>query len=185
MVQQGKPLAKPYNDAVLAMLPQTPYKPGASDPPPHESINDLPVHRYTKQQIFVPTSESRAFTRVDAAKTFHPSLLPADKRIAHPELIQQEKWNLEGHSMETRVRLRREQDAEVAQEREERERKQREYEARTQVVVKGRRWDFKFEDVSAERVNKGGRGRHAIGLRYGFPLEDRKRGQIKIPTSVE
>ena len=165
------------------MLPQTPYKPGS--PLPHESINDLPVHAYTKRQIFVPTSESRAFTREDAAKTFHPTLLPADKRIPHPELIQLAKWEAEGHDRATRVRLRREADAQAAHEREEKDRKQREYEERTQVVVKGRRWDFKFEDVSAEKVGKDGRGRHAVGLRYGFPLEDRKRGQIKIPTSVE
>ena len=181
--QQSKPLAKPYNDAVLAMLPQTPYNPGL--PPPHESINDLPVHAYTKQQIFIPTSESRAFTREDAAKTFHPTLLPADKRIPHPELIQLANWEAKGYDRETRTRLRGEADAEVARKREEKERKQREYEERTQVVVKGRRWDFKFEDVSAEKVGKDGRGRHAVGLRYGFPLEDRKRGQVKIPTSVE
>lgn len=92
---------------------------------------------------------------------------------------------MEGHNAETRQRLMRERDAKVAWEREERERKQKEHVARTQVVVKSRRWDFKFEDVSAERVTKDGRSKNAIGLRYGFPLEDRKRGQVKIPMSVE
>ena len=83
--------------------------------------------------------------------------------------------------------MMREKDAEAAAAREEKERRLREHEARTQVVVKGRRWDFKFEDVSvsAEKVGKDGRGRHAVGLRYGMPLQDRKRGQVKIPTSVE
>jgi hypothetical protein len=167
------------------MLPQTPYRPGASNPPAHESINDLPVHAWTKQQIFVPTSESRAFTREDAARTFHPLLMPADKRIAHPELIQIEKWINAGYSKETRQQLMQQRDAKAAEQKAERERREREERQRTQVVVKGRRWDFKFEDVSAEKVGKDGRSKGAVGLRYGFPLEDRKRGQIKIPTSVE
>ena len=97
---QGKQLAKPYNDAVLAMLPQTPYRPNR--PQVHESINDLPVHSYTRQQMFVSASESRAFTREDAAKAFHDNLLPADERIAHPELIQITRWEIEGHDQETR-----------------------------------------------------------------------------------
>ena len=183
--KQGKKLAKRYNDAVLAMLPQTPYRPNLANPPPHESINDLPVHPWTKNQIFVPTSESRAFTREDAAKTFHPTLLPADQRIPHPEMVQITKWEMEGHDREKRRRLIQEKDAEAAAERELKERRQREHEERTQRVVKGRRWDFKFEDVSAEKVGKDGRGRHAVGLRYGMPHEYRKGGQVKIPTSVE
>ncbi|KAK3712286.1 hypothetical protein LTR37_009148 [Vermiconidia calcicola] len=182
---EGKQLAKPYNKAVMGMLPQTPYDPEQRNPPSHEPINDLPVHPYTRQQIFVPTSESRAFTREDAAKVFHPTLLPADQRIPHPELVQITKWEMEGHDRETRQRMMREKDAEVAAAREEKERKQREYEARTQVVVKGRRWDFKFQDISAEKTGKDGRGQSAVGHRYGMPLEDRKRGQVKIPTSVE
>lgn len=168
----------------MAMLPQTPYLEGRA-PQVHESINDLPVHPYTRQQMFVPTSESRVFTREDAAKTFHPTLLPADKRIPHPELIQIAKWELEGHPRETRQRMMREKDAEAASARAQKEQRQRDHEARTQVIVKGRRWDFKFQDVSAEKVGKDGRGRHAIGHRYGFALQDRKRGQVKIPTSVE
>lgn len=182
---QGKRLAKPYNDAVLAMLPQTQFRPDLHNPPAHESINDLPVHPYTRQQIFVSTSESRAFTREDAAKTFHDTLLPADQRIAHPELIQITKWEMEGHDRETRQRMMRGKDAEAAAERERKERKQREWEQRTQVVVPGRRWDFKFQDISAEKVGKDGRGRDAVGLRYGMAHEDRKKGQVKIPTKVE
>ena len=79
----------------------------------------------------------------------------------------------------------REKDSAAAAEREGKERRKREWEARTQVVVKGRRWDFKFQDVSADNVGKDGRGRQAVGLRYGMPLEDRKKGAVKIPTRVE
>jgi hypothetical protein len=90
-------LAKPYNDAVLAMLPTTPLRSGAAGAAsaPHESINDLPVHPATRQQLFYPTSESRQFTREDAAKAFSSKLLPAEKRIPHPQLVQLERWNVE------------------------------------------------------------------------------------------
>jgi hypothetical protein len=167
------------------MLPQTTYDPSGGKLPTHESINDLPVHSWTRRQLFVPAAESRAFTREDAAKAFHPNLLPADQRIAHPELVQITKWEMEGHDRDTRQRMMREKDAEAAAARAEKERRQADWEARTQVVVKGRRWDFKFQDISAEKTGKDGRGRHAVGHRYGMPLEDRKKGQIKIPTSVE
>lgn len=183
---QGKKLAKPYSTAIMSMLPQTKYIPNRA-PRLHESINDLPIHSATRHQLFVPVSESRSFTREDAAKAFHPNLLPADQRIAHPELIQLTKWEMQGHDRETRQRMMRERDAEIQAQRTEKERKRKEWEARTQVVVPGRRWDFKFEDVSvtAEKTGKDGRGRNAIGHRYGMPLEDRKKGQVKIPTSVE
>ena len=50
------------------MLPQTPHRPGSKKPVMHESINDLPVHPWTRRQVFHPTSESRAFAREDAAR---------------------------------------------------------------------------------------------------------------------
>lgn len=185
VIAQGKQLAKPYNKAVLAMLPQTPYQPHISEPRPHEPINDLPVHPWTRQQIFVPTSESRAFTRADAAKIFNDNLLPADERIAHPELVQVEKWRNEGYDQQTRLKMIREREEEKAREKQEAERKKMELERRTQVVVPGRRWNFTFQDVSVELVGKNGRGRKGVGIRYGMPHEDRKKGQIKIPTKVE
>lgn len=53
------------------MIPTTPYNP--SNPTaitPHETINDLPVHKLTEPQLFYPTSESRAFNRTDAGRVF-------------------------------------------------------------------------------------------------------------------
>lgn len=182
---QGKALAKPYSKAVLGMLPTTPYQPELRSPPPHESINDLPVHPLTRRQLFVSTSESRDFTRADAAKAFSPHLLPADDRIAHPELVQITRWELEGHSREKRRELMIELDEQAAAKKEEKERKQKAWEARTQVTIPGRRWDFKFQDFSAEKIGKDGRQRGAVGLRYGMPHEDRKRGQYKLPQKVE
>lgn len=110
---KGKSLARPYAKAVLAMLPTTPY---TTPRTPHETINDLPVHPLTGPQIFHPTSESRAFNRVDAGRVFSAApalttsdstdgkktelvgknsrykaveevLKPADERIPHPHLI--------------------------------------------------------------------------------------------------
>ena len=167
------------------MLPQTPYRPKDNSPPPHEGINDIPVHPATRHQLFISSSESRDFTRADAAKAFSNRLLPADDRIAHPELVELTKWELKGYDRETRTRMMNEKDEEAAAIREAKERKQKEIEAKTRVTVPGRRWDFKFEDFSAEKVGKNGRGRGAVGLRYGMPHNDRKRGLYKLPTKVE
>lgn len=79
----------------------------------------------------------------------------------------------------------REKDAAATAAAESKAQKQKAWEERTQRVVNGRRWDFKFQDVSAEDVGKDGRGRRGVGYRYGMPHEDRKRGIVKIPTSVE
>lgn len=166
------------------MLPKTPYDP-KKKPVVHESINDLPVHPSTRQQIFYPTSESRHFTRADAAKVFSPTLLPADERIPHPELIQLEKWSLQQVDSRERQKMMREKDEEARAVKKEKERRHAEWVLRTQKVVPGRRWDFKFQDVSVEAVGKDGRGRKGVGFRYGMAPEDRKRGQVKIPTSVE
>jgi hypothetical protein len=85
----------------------------------------------------------------------------------------------------TRATLQAEQFEAERKQKEEAEAKRKEREARTQVIVPGRRWDFKFQDISVEGAGKDGRGRHAVGARYGFPHEDRKKGMIKIPTSVD
>jgi hypothetical protein len=180
-------LAKPYQEAVLAMLPQTPYTP--NDPKnsihPHESVNDLPVHPRTRQQLFYPTSESRQFTREDAAKAFHQDLLPADKRIPHPELITLEKEHLAGIPREERFANQQARDIAAKQAAAEAAERKRKWEERTLRVVPGRRWDFKFQDISAEKTGKNGRSRSAVGIRYGMPHDDRQAGRVKIPTSVE
>ena len=168
------------------MLPQTPFRPETSTPiTPHEPINDLPVHPRTRQQIFYPASESRHFTREDAAKVFDKKLLPADARVPLPMLIELERWKLQQLPRDERVRRQREKDDAAHLKASESERKKAEWEQRTQRVVPGRRWDFKFQDISAETVDKHGRGRDAVGYRYGMPQEDRKRGMVKIPTRVE
>ncbi|KAI9832134.1 MAG: hypothetical protein M1819_004485 [Sarea resinae] len=182
--KKGKKFPKPYARAVLSMLPQTPFNPDS--PMSHESINDLPAHPATMQQIFYPTSESRHFTRADAGKVFDPTLLPADDRIPHPELITLERERLEGVPRAERIARQRERlRLEVAQ-KTERERLRAENEAREvkAVTPPGARWEFRFREISVQDVGKDGRAPGGVGWRYGIPHEDRKKGQVKIPTRV-
>ncbi|TKA78856.1 hypothetical protein B0A49_02075 [Cryomyces minteri] len=181
-IKENKRLATPYQRAVLDMLPRTPYVP--EKPVVHESINDLPVHQATRQQIFYPASESRAFTREDAGKVFDATLLPADARIPHPELIEQEKWRLAGMPKAEREAMQAELDRKAAQRKAELERRRKHKEDTEFKTVPGRRWDFKFQDINANAVGQDERSLKGVGWRYGFPHEDRKRGQIKIPRNV-
>jgi len=181
--KKGKKLATPYASAVLGMLPQTPYRPGK--PQMHEPINDLPVHPATRRQLFYPTSESRQFTRADAAKVFAPTLLPADERIPHAEMIQVERERNAGLSREERAEATKVREDAKKAKKEEQARKAAEWEAKNIKSVSGQRWDFKFQNISVQDAGKDGRGRKGVGWRYGVPHEDRKRGLIKIPTSVE
>ncbi|CAO2652147.1 Nn.00g004300.m01.CDS01 [Neocucurbitaria sp. VM-36] len=186
-IAQGKTLALPYSKAVLSMLPTTPYVDSSNKgkrPIIHEPINDLIVHPATRQQLFVPVAESRRFTRVDAGKAFDNNLLPADKRIPHPELVQAEKEIAIGLSFEERRRLAEER-YEIEQKRKRDAERKKEEELRALKVVPQRRWDFVFKDVSVEEAGRDGRGAKAAGWRYGVPHQDRKRGIPKIPTKVE
>lgn len=187
---QGKRLAIPYSKAVLDMVPTTPYidptKPKNKyiRPITHEAINDLIVHPATRQQLFVPVAESRHFTRVDAGKAFDNNLLPADDRIPHPELVLAERESAMGLSFEERKTLALDR---MEQEEERRRRKEDKEQAylRSLKTVPKRRWDFVFKDVSVDSVGIDGRDHRGVGWRYGMPHEDRKRGQIKIPTKVD
>lgn len=183
-IAKGKRLAKPYSDAVLTMVPTTRLNPNQQDKP-FEPINELHVHPYTMQQIFWPTSESRHFTREDAAKAFHPTLLSADKRIPHPELVQMEReirqdrppWDASKRFkeavMESERKAAEKQVAKTA------------WEEKSITRVKTDRFEFRFKQFNSENVGFKGRARNAVGWRYGNPFDDRAKGhQIKIPTSV-
>lgn len=190
---QGKPLAQRYHDAVQSMLPKTESKAPEWDPergelakrekPSHESINDLPVHVATGQQIFLPTSESRHFTRKDAAKVFDKRLLPADDRIPHPELTVMHKEVLEGLSEEERQKRAEARDATAERRRAASLARQAEIEASIKKVDTGR-WEYRFTEIKVDDAGKDGRGLKGTGWRYGAPLMDRSRGQHKIPRAV-
>lgn len=163
-------------------LPQTRYSDDWKAS--HEPINDLHIHKLTMQQLFVPVSESREFSRKDAAAAFHRRMLSPDARSPHPELIQKAKDELRGVSGSDSLRkfhetTRQQEDALIAKE----EKRREDAEAKTARIDTGR-FEFRFKDVVIDVAGKSGRGRNAIGMRYGVPFNDRKKGAVKIPTSV-
>ena len=164
------------------MLPTTPYV--SKDPVPHESINDLPVHRATEVQIFHPVSESRHFTRRDAGRVFDRQLKPAEDRVPHTELVQLQKWKHEGKQLDERIQLQREKDAKDVQSKKVLEMMRKEKEAREIKKVETERSEFRFQDIRVESVGPTGRWKEGVGARYGTPHQDRKKGQIKIPRRV-
>ena len=75
------------------MIPTTPYKPPPVPVIPHEPINDLPVHAATHPQLFYPTSESRAFNRVDAGRVFSGApRLPDEQDVGQGGRPPKEPW---------------------------------------------------------------------------------------------
>ncbi|KAL8788144.1 MAG: hypothetical protein Q9195_007452 [Heterodermia aff. obscurata] len=181
---QGKPLATPYARAILSMLPVTRYTPHLPITA-HEPINDLPVHSSTLRQVFHPVSESRRFTRTDAGRVFHPTLLPADERIPHPELIDAYRDLSSGMSAEEREMAAQRREKKEADIKEAKRRIWAEEEERRVKKVEAGRWEFRFRDISVEDAGRDGRGRKGVGARYGMPHEDRKKGIVKIPRRVE
>lgn len=186
-MQEGKFLALPYHDALKGVLPQHHYSDGSDGgdrSQPFEPINEIHVHGYTMQQIFLPVAESREFTRADAAKAFHNNLLPADKRIPHPELVQKERDVLngmdEGEAMIKFHKAAEESERAVA----ETKRGQRLAAEKKIQRAEGPRAQFRFTDVNVDHSGRDGRAVRGVGWRYGNPLNDRTRGVVKIPTSV-
>jgi hypothetical protein len=180
---KGKQLALPYAKAVMKMLPKTFWEEGGENVP-HEPINEIHVHNLTMQQLFAPVSESRHFTREDAAKAFHDKMLSADKRSPQPELIKMEQDIIKGSPRPEALAkfqeiTQRDEDKVAEKILRERERE----EAKTKRV-KTDRYEFRFKEINVDDVGRDGRSRRGTGWRYGAPFEDRKRGLVKIPTSV-
>lgn len=232
LVYQGKSLALPYARAIQEMVPCTPVfdDPHERRLNPHESINDLPIHRATDAQIFYPVSESRQFNRMDAGRVFsaapaltheeaakndsdpdgvimsvtkkpaqieqvgkgtekHQVLQPADARIAHPHLVAHERRRLAfpDEIRENRKLYEQRLKAVEAAEKAIRENRTRNDGQVHKVQPESSRFEFRFKDVvvSKETTGTDGRGHAAPGRRYGVPSYDRKKGQVKIPTSVD
>ncbi|KAF7551429.1 hypothetical protein G7Z17_g5001 [Cylindrodendrum hubeiense] len=185
-VTDGKKLATPYAKAVMKMLPKTSYREGEENEP-HEPVNEVQVHNLTMQQLFVPVSESRHFTREDAATAFHDKVLSADVRSPQPQLITMEREILKGssraESLEKFKEATQAEEEAVAAKLE----KQRLWEKKQtrRVFKKGEtRVQFRFKAINVDDAGRDGRSRNGTGWRYGAPFEDRKRGLVKIPTSV-
>ncbi|GAB0143779.1 hypothetical protein EsHS_00004284 [Epichloe bromicola] len=182
-VKDGSRLATPYAKAVMSMLPKTSYREGEKNEP-HEPVNEVHVHKLTMQQLFVPVSESRQFTREDAAKAFHETMLSADARSPQPQLIKMERDILKGLPREEsrekfRARVQKEEDS-VARKLAREQAMEEQMTSRVQTD----RYEFRFKEVVVDDVGRNGRSRKGTGWRYGAPFDDRKRGVVKIPTSV-
>jgi hypothetical protein len=177
-------LAVPYSKAIHNMLPETRIAGEGEKQLPHEPINEIPMHPFTMGQLFIPVSESRQFTREDAAKAFHDHLLPADERSYQKELIDAERAIAGGKSraeaMEEysqNVRKVEEEHAAVVAERAAKNA------ARITTYETGRA-AYRIQDIKVEDAGRNGKSPRGVGWRYGAPHQDRKRGLVKIPTSV-
>lgn len=119
-----------------------------------------------------------------------PVLKPADVRIPHPHLIafEQDKRDPALQGAEDEVRRRYAQRfVDDAKTREQARAKRLADEEAKKTRIDSTRWQFVVTEVQATREGTGldGRGTKSPGFRYGVPRQDRKRGQIKIPTKVE
>ncbi|KAF4451771.1 37S ribosomal protein S35, mitochondrial [Fusarium austroafricanum] len=182
-MSEGKQLATPYAKAVMRMLPKTHFEEGGENVP-HEPINEIHVHNLTMQQLFQPVSESRHFTREDAAKAFHDKMLSADDRSPQPELIKMERDIIKGSPRpEALAKFKETTQADEDKIAQKILNDRKREEERTKRV-KTDRYEFRFKEINVDDVGRDGRSRRGTGWRYGAPFEDRKRGLVKIPTSV-
>ncbi|KIW96947.1 uncharacterized protein Z519_02338 [Cladophialophora bantiana CBS 173.52] len=117
-------------------------------------------------------------------------LKPADSRIPHPHLIAFEKDKL-NRSLTPLERLARHRERlEKDEERQQalKNKLQQEEESKKTRIDAGR-WQFVVTEVQSTRqgigLNGRGSGKGAVGQRYGVPSQERKKGQVKIPTKVE
>ena len=175
-------MAKPYARAVMAMLPKANL---SGNEPPFEPINDIHVSSYTQQQLFVPTPESRHFTRRDAAKAFGDRILAPEFKLRIPELLRFEKDVAEGFEPEKArewfIEATRKNEKALALNIAKRHQLK---ESRTTKVSNGR-FEFRIENVNVDWSGTHGRDKGGVGWRYGVPYNDRRRGVVKIPTKVE
>jgi hypothetical protein len=176
------PLARTYHDVIMSMLPRAYLTPGEK---PFEPINDIHVHSYTMQQLFVPTAESREFTRADAAKAFGEHILPPDEKMRIPELVEMERNIASGMEPEKAYAIFKETAAQSERAFAEAQKAKAKHQADKTLRVDNGRFEFRFEKVNADDVGRNGRSRTAVGWRYGQPFTDRRRGEVKIPTKVE
>ena len=154
------------------MLPVTHLSQRGTQQPFHEGLQDMPSHPLSHQQTFVPVSESREFTRVDAGKEF--GLPPTEEAVPHPDLIVLQKERLAGLSPDERIDRQRERDKQEVVRREAEEKEAKEREAASGVTIDQGRWKWRLKEAKTG----------SVGFRYGVPHQDRKKGQVKIPTRV-
>lgn len=156
--------------ALHGMLPVTQLAPPQTQQSFHEGLQDMPSHPFSRRQAFVPVPESRAFTRADAGREF--GLPPTEQAVPHPDLVKLQRERVDGLTGDERVAVQLQRDAAAAQ-LAERDRQRTEKRNQATVVEHGR-WAWRLKPATTG----------SVGFRYGVPHQDRKKGQIKIPTHV-
>ncbi|KAI5840281.1 eukaryotic mitochondrial regulator protein-domain-containing protein [Morchella snyderi] len=170
---EGKHISSYLTKALEQMLPITHFVPADQGQRQiHENIQELFSHPFAGRQAFVPTSESREFTRVDAGKEF--GLPPADEAVPHPELIITKRERNENLSLDELERRQAERDRLAQTQQEEKEARAAEKLKNAGTFVEQGRWKWNLKEARAG----------SVGFRYGFPHPDRKKGHVKIPTHV-
>lgn len=154
------------------MLPVTPLSKGSYGQINHEPIQDMPSHPFSHRQAFVPTSESRVYSRADAGKEF--GLPSTEEAVPHPELVVQQRERELGVPPEERQKMQQSRDELERLEKEQQEQEAAHREKQIQIIEQGR-WAWRLRPAQTGKV----------GFRYGVPHQDRKKGQIKIPRRVE
>ena len=100
-------------------------------------------------------------------------------------MIQDEKWLKEGYQGDQVVQMKRMRREEDGKRKAEMEAKRRQREEKMVSRKETGRWEYRFRDVSVQAVGRVGRGEKGVGVRYGWPLEDRKKSVVKIPKRVD
>lgn len=166
----------------MAMLPKAHL---ADTEEAFEPINDIYISSHTQQQLFVPTPESRHFTRRDAAKAFGDHILPVDEQLHIPELLGFEEDIVAGvNPVEARARFV--QKAAVSEKTLAQKRAAEKQSKDGRIARRSNgRFEFRIENINVDWSGAHGRGKHGVGWRYGAPHNDRRAGVVKIPTKVE
>jgi len=99
-------------------------------------------------------------------------------------LAELERERIAGLSRKDRVARAARRQEELQQKKLAAEQRRKAWEEKAIKIVDGGRWDFKFRNISVDAAGPDGRGQKGTGWRYGVPLMDRKRAQVKIPTRV-
>lgn len=148
----------------------------------------LPHHLSSSPDPSTPT-KAQHIERVGKGHDETQVLQPADARIPHPYLVSHERDRI-AHPDERNANIRRFAERLVAEDEADKKRREtdqrRQAETTDRIVPQDSRFEFRVKDVvvSKETTGGDGRGHRAPGRRYGVPSYERKRGEVKIPTTV-